>query len=288
VSKRTLIALSVALVFVLAITAPVFAQDMSHTVEYNLNGTIDLEKTVGHFCNTGAEMKQTIKGAGTMTKVSDIYMKEGFVTVEDSNDFVAAATSSLTVTTAIKLCAPPKYVFGEEADGFGEEGEVVPVVGPRWDAIYRADGTNFDDPEFDALTQQIWAVQVSADPGFSGRVDTNFTAASGPYGGLDDEAAEAEDADFADDEFGWYRDDSDEPWSLWVGEDFVGQYFMIDQFARTSQGTTKRYIDISSPFSHAFLHEDMTVVGRAEVRESFEMMNIAEGSEASVDWWNLF
>ncbi len=45
----------------------------------------------------------------------------------------------------------------------------------------------------------------------------------------------------------------------------------IEQKAGTTQGTVKRYVDISSPWSGAYLHEDMSVVGSAEIIESFTM-----------------
>mgnify|MGYP001056315760 CR=1 FL=1 len=275
-NKRTLTAAAIALVFALAIAAPVFAQSMSHSVDYNLNGTITLDKTVGHFCNTGAEMKQEIRGAGTMTKSTDLYMEEGYLDVDDNNDWIAAADSSLSVMTAIKLCAPAKHVYADTARAVaaGMDGEVVPV-----EDLYSY-GLDLLDPNdeayFEALTSQIWAARVSADPGFSGQLNTDFQAASGPYSDTKNDKS-----------FGWWPD-ADDNIKLTSGKDFVGQYFNIDQFARTSQGTTQRYIDISSPFSHAYLHEDMTVVGMAEVAETFSMMNVKKGAEVTTKWWDVF
>jgi hypothetical protein len=73
-----------------------------------------------------------------------------------------------------------------------------------------------------------------------------------------------------------------------IGADFVGVYFTMDQHARTSMGTLKRYIDISSPFTHAYLMEDMSVVGKSDVKEAFAMVNAPAGADVPGDWWKLF
>lgn len=63
----------------------------------------------------------------------------------------------------------------------------------------------------------------------------------------------------------------------------------INQSASTSGGTVKRYIDISSPWSHGYLHEDMSVVGKASITESFTMDNMSPGSKAGsgFDDWDI-
>jgi hypothetical protein len=61
-----------------------------------------------------------------------------------------------------------------------------------------------------------------------------------------------------DDRWAWDLDE-DGVLGVEVGSDFVGNYFSIGQMARTSQGVVRRFIDISSPWSHAYLMEDMTV-----------------------------
>ncbi|MGM0652691.1 MAG: hypothetical protein ACQES4_07910 [Bacillota bacterium] len=62
----------------------------------------------------------------------------------------------------------------------------------------------------------------------------------------------------------------------------------INQSASTSGGTVKRHIDISSPFSGGYLHEDMTVEGEASITESFTMDNISPGTNAGsgLDDWD--
>jgi len=56
--------------------------------------------------------------------------------------------------------------------------------------------------------------------------------------------------------------------------------FVLDQGMANSQGTIKRYIDISSPFSGAYLYENLTVVGRSEITDSFTMDNLPPGANA--------
>ncbi len=336
--KKT-VAVAVAVVFVLALAAPVFAQaNMTHNAVYKMDGSIDLEKQVGHLCNTGAEMKQTISGEGEMEKVMDVDMKRWVVTVSDHNDWITAedAVRNLTVTSVIELCAPPKteataaeYVYGEEV-GWQQLSEAtrIPSAFEMYDVGLRdrtlrsqALAAHADDPdlqaqilamtpaelraafaqdphpgrystlEFDGLTDQIWAVQVEADPGFSGNLHQGFEAAYGPYGGyIEDPDADLPAAvNFADgDNFWYFQLDDDGVRRVERGDDYVGNYFNIDQMARTSQGTVRRYIDVSSPFSHAYLYEDMEVVGMAEIEESFAMNNIGPGEEATPDWWDLF
>jgi hypothetical protein len=143
---------------------------------------------------------------------------------------------------------------------------------------------------WDALTDQIWAVQVQADPGFSGNLSQKGEAAYGPYWDL-------QDATYASD---WYKGDTnysdtfrreadkDGLMGFVVGKDYVGDYFTMEQHARTSQGTLRRYIDESSPWSHAYLHEDMSVVGKSDVKEAFTMNNLPAGKDVPKDWWRLF
>lgn len=152
--------------------------------------------------------------------------------------------------------------------------------------------------ELEALTEQIWAVQVEAEPEQSGTLNQNFEAAYGPWA----------DSNY----FGNYNGDSEKPDVGWwfideggrqigfdnlfsiaiagidIGKDYVGNYFNIDQLAGTSDGTIKRFISISSPWSHAFIEEDMIVTGIANISETFIMDNLKPGAEAISDWWSLF
>ncbi len=292
--KRSIVAVTLAVVFVMALAAPAFA--MTHTATYEMDGTIDFKKQAGHACNTGAEYKQTIVGDGEMSKEQSIAMIPGRLTVDDANDYVAGETG-LTVTSVIELCAPPKYTY-EDADG--NEAVVHPTAMHNTvdqpyqygfdfpNNAYVWAGENYDMQDtyddWEAVSNQIWAVQVAADPGYSGNLYQDFEAAYGPYDGQT--AANLADEDWAPDDNRWGWEDDD--WGTLVGDDYVGNYFNIDQHARTSMGEVKRYIDISSPITHAYLMEDMSVVGKSDIDEAFEMTNIAPGDEVPGLWWDLF
>ncbi len=347
--KRTLVAVALVIVFVMALAAPAFAQMITHSATYQMDGVINFKKQMGHLCNTGAEIKQTIMGSGQMDKVQTVSMVAGKITMKDTNDGVAGATP-LTVTTVWELCAPAKnewssadYVYSDETGLWytadSDEGVVDAVTGyelgwegyglkdllmdyavltgdavllgnvrnaltlpalraiaqglgrdfttiyPAWDAAYRT-------LSLEPLTDQIWAVQVQADPGYSLNVHQDGAAAHGPYGGIvvgeyDDwveltdwtTKGTAKDSD----EWKWFTLDGAK-----VGPDYVGNYFTMNQHARTSMGTLKRYIDISSPFSHGYLMEDMSVVGKSDVKEAFGMGNLPAGADVPGDWWSLF
>ncbi len=137
----------------------------------------------------------------------------------------------------------------------------------------------------EALTEQVWAVQVEAKPGESGSLSQDFEAAHGPY---DENVKEENDPDVVkDDAYGVYKDD-DGYFAVAKGEDYVGDYFHIEQEAGTTGGTVKRYIDISSPWSGAYLHEDMTVEGEATITETFELNNLEPGEAVVPEWYDLF
>lgn len=298
--KRTLVAVALAVVFVLAMAAPAFAQYITHDASYNFDGDIALKKQVGHLCNTGAEMKQTIYGQGKMQKVMDVEMVQGKITVDDTNDWVTApdAVRNLTVTSVIELCTPPKFTYEDavvSAGGlYGPESFPFDVL----DALAGVDTYNVldfaDEMNFDAVnSRQIWAVQVEANAGFSGNLHQSFEAAYGGYTGWfenDDEMIPDEDADWlanTSDTWRWVTDDDGVVYAQ-TGPDYVGDYFTIEQFARTSMGVVKRYIDISSPWSHGYLYVDSVITGMAEITESFSLDNLPAGVDATSLWWHLF
>lgn len=231
---------------------------IGHSIDYNMDGRVEMQKQAGHEYETGARMRQVIEGQGEMRKQASIEMEEGYLEVEDNQDWVTAedALRDLTVTTSIRLFTPAKYVYGtEEAVVWWED--VYEALSPVY---YEGDG----DPDFsarqrshrwDALTSQIWAVQVSASPGESGLLRSDFEAVYGP-------GAAAAGADT-----------------------FLGDYFEIEQLASTSEGTLRRYIDISSSRRHAYLFEDMRVDGTAAVDEAFSLINI---TGAGLNWYDLF
>jgi len=181
---------------------------IGHSVQYSVDGNINLEKQAGHELSTGARMRQVITGEGSMSKESAILMHQGNIRVMDEQDWQTAedALRNLKVTTSIKLTTP---------------------------SITENDA---------ALTHQIWAVSVAASPGHSGQLYQDFEASFEP--GLFEEL------------FG--RDND---------------YFIIEQQAGMSEGTLRRYIDISSPVSGGLLYEDMRVDGMAYVNEVFSLIN---------------
>ncbi len=429
-SVKKTVALLLAFVFVLALATPVFAHSvdstkegsMSHNYDMKMDGTIDLEKQVGHLCNTGAEWKLKAAGEGEMTAVGSTEMVPWKLTADNEMDWVTApdAVENLTVTSVIELCARPKqtytsvdYVYDDDTglwvEHQGAAGEFGPwnqyvndrwgmnfqqgtppyffsgieelwftnrAVNPRpqgdnssvwtipneaglanllspagviwpnltdqhdpwnvgaaagmrlpladgyftggwnpegggvvgeisfldaagdlqWQDIYRYGhfgnqthlgvlGTSYTDYAVADLTDQIWAVQVEAEQGMSGNLHQDFEAAYGPYENWMTDGTG--DDDPHRDAWGFRFDDD-----LYIeaarGDDYVGNYFNIDQWARTSDGVTKRYIDISSPWSGAFLSEEMEVEGMTEIEEDFKMMNIGEGEAATPEWWDLF
>jgi len=355
--RFTAILLIVALLLIITFAGPAFAQDMTHSVQYDLDGLINIKKQVGHFCNTGAEMKQIIEGEGSMAKLTDAVLVKGKVTVTDENDWVTApdAVVNLTVTSAIKLCAPPKMlVDGDQEIQLGNDelmniefegpmGIIARLLGidslevPLGDeVVWTANDGAVVSPyhpavlagllEVEELTRQIWATSVSADPGFAGSLHTSFEAANGPYedhyqwsdeypedwanfmpierpggrwGSLYDRLVALLNAgmpltmeelvlaysgeDGAEDSW-WYNEDGE----VVIGDEFVGSYFTIEQYALTTQGTMKRFIDISSPWSHGLFYEDMVVTGYSEVSESLFMDNLKPGEETLATWWELF
>ncbi len=303
--KRTLVAVALVIVFVMALAAPAFAQAITHSATYQMDGVINFKKQMGHLCNTGAEIKQTIMGSGQMDKVQTVSMVKGKITMKDTNDGVAGATP-LTVTTVWELCAPPKYTYdvGLETDyvmsalelyGLARDDytTVLPWTFFGLPVLARGGIADVADQyNLDAVSDQIWAVQVQADPGYSINVHQDGVAAHGGYSG----AVLGSYSDWLNDT-GWttkgLAKDSD-TWKYFtgdgakVGPDYVGNFFNMDQHARTSMGTLKRYIDISSPFSHGYLHEDMSVVGKSDVKEVFGMVNLLAGADVPGDWWDLF
>ncbi len=342
------LAFALAVVFVLSMAVPAFASDMTLNTTYKMDGTIDLEKQVGHLCNTGAQMNQTISGEGEMEKTMNTTQIAGRVTVDDSQDFVTAedAVENLSVTSSIRLCAPAKHELSAEERTYLDEFHQDHIPADAWQttwadtmvpdalrgywnlgwdswegvdlrdqlmdaaptATWRAaiaatpDGqledliaTHYNAApwleqflvyttwDYTALTTQTWAAYVEAEPGEMGTLTQDFEAAYGWY----DEQPVTETFGGRPDQWGFVGD-PDYGWAIATGDDYVGNYFNIDQLAYVSDGEVRRFIDISSPFSHAFVHEDMSVVGMAEIEDVFAMDNIEPGEEAVPDWWDLF
>ncbi len=152
-------------------------------------------------------------------------------------------------------------------------------------AVFSSDSSDREKAKsWTTTTRQIWGVQIEADPGESAKLEQDFEAAHGPYDGdVDKDSVD----DLDKDSFGIIEDDDGKE-KIVKGEDYVGSYFHIEQLAYTTGGVLKRYIDMSSPWSHGYLHEDMSVIGSATVEESFSMDNLAPGTSGTVTWHDLF
>ncbi len=153
---------------------------------------------------------------------------------------------------------------------------------------FSVDGAQYNS---EPLTEQIWAVQVEAEPGESGSVSQGFEATSGSY---DADVKDGNSEEVKEDSFGLNVDededgdeDGDGETEVVKGDQYVGESFEMDQKAGTSEGTTKRHIDISSPWTGAYLHEDMKIEGEAEIKESFSMENMKPGIKVDTDWHDL-
>jgi|GEM_PF-1895090 len=222
----------------------------------------------------------TREGAGWQTRIVD----EGHVSPDEGYDAKWENFWHLTSNPETE------GMYGSLAELLAEETNFSyqELVGlSQSEMLERAAGKidSFYFTEVEELTDQTWAAQVEAEPGEKGRLDQSFEAAYG-----DTYAGQVEEKDdLADDEWGFTEDKNVAAGHAPVrGEDYVGNYFHIDQFASTSEGTVKRYIDISSPFTGSYLHEDFEVVGEAQVEESFSMENITPGEDADILWHDLF
>jgi len=295
------LAIVAAVFFVLVIAAPVFAYGLIHEPVYRMDGIIDYKRQVGHECNTGAVMKQLIEGEGEMTKKTEIKLKAGYMEVNDAQDWITAeeAIKNLAATSVIELCAPAKHVYSNNDSD--HEGMTIPVewlyaaLAAPGKTIGANNDLKFDPGDFEALTDQVWAAYVEAEPFFNAGLEQNFEAAYGPFAQHHGEQALGVFPPKATHHW-WFVNAKGEPvtdphenYQDIVGVDagpyYIGNYFDIYQFARTYDGVVRRYIDISSPWSGAYLHEDMSVIGEAEIYEPFILYNLAPGEDAFPEWW---
>lgn len=412
--KKSVVALAVAIIYTFTLCLPVFAffeipttGQINYSAEYTFDGTANQKMQAGHLCNTGAEMKQVIRGDGSMTKTIDLMIIRGYLEVNDANDWVTSpdALRNLEVITVIELCAPPKSLFTEDGAAFASvvamltgiihyllndvdldddmddildnllvmvfqlpkyydeqpsppvwsyTSKLFPLNLPGWlvdeisiiiDELEDAleNGVIVDPVDvymvgilvstlkviigesdiLDPLNRQIWAVSVSADPGETGTLNQEFKAAEGPWGGVSlpiggelGAVAGGFLEDFQDEinavlseigligfalgedelylfgkpgDYNFWFDLLDYPYiEAKVGAEYVGSFFTIEQYAGTSKGVTKRFIELSSPWSHGYFSEDMVVTGMASVEESFSMKNLPAGKDIAGTWWKLF
>jgi hypothetical protein len=290
-------------VLLIAISAQVTAQDetrFDHTFRYEIGGRISIEREIGQACQTGAVKSTSVQGFGEMQKYENIRIAKNIMQVEEVSDWSVptSALSGLTVTTTIRLCNRPmtaaKQVYGEWVPGalFDtrlQVGDIINVYDPLV-----VDGTI----QVGALTRQLWATAVSTNPGHSGSYHSDFIAAYGPgpyermYGYVDQFGFRH----FYDEEFMWeydpnvdYFNRNHKLFGYKRGKYYVGNYFSIEQFASTTEGSMKRFISISNPFENAFLEEEMSVIGSASVREALKLNNLTRGTRGiTLAWYELF
>jgi hypothetical protein len=293
----------------IALAAPVIAQAITnlpppllqtdrrfdHTIIYDIGGLISIDRQLGHACFTGAVKYQQVSGYGEMTKSETVRMANNIITVDETSEWSVAANaiSGLTVTTTIQLCSRPMSAAAENYEVspgvYIYEGDIINVYHPY--VVNR-------DIAVDGLTKQLWATRIQTNPGQEGSYHSDFLAAYGP-GPYEKEhgAINAEGVLFnyhpkymwEYDESVHYLDRDDKQKGYERGDYYVGNFFSIEQFAYTSGGAMDRLISMSNPFENALLIEEMSVVGMASVRESFEMHNLKGGPKAvTLAWYELF
>jgi len=288
VRKRSFLFLFFASFLLFIFTIPFLAEAstrFSHTADYRIGGLIEIDKQIGYPCSTGASKRQTIRGYGEMTKSETLDIAQHIMAVEDEMDWITAedAVRNLAVISTIDLCARPLSVAAEDYqdDQYDiKEGDVVSPYHPLVvDGLLR----------IRSKTSQTWGNAITPNPGHVGGYDVDFIVAYGPgpreVGGITGEFGEII---FFDEEYMWWFDDTKED-GIDTGDRYVGNYFDIDQYLYTSEGETRRFISISSPFSKALLIEEMLVIGMTEVTESFELDNLEPGPDAiTLAWHELF
>ncbi len=291
-----------------ALAAPVIAQPATlptpllqtdrrfeHTIIYEIGGLISIDRQLGHACTTGAVKQQRVSGYGDMTKSETVRMANNIITVDETSEWSvpANALGGLTVTTTIQLCSRPMSAASDtyeiSAGNIINQGDIINVYDPN---------VVSGDIEVYGLTRQLWATRVQTNPGEEGSYHSDFLAAYGPgpyekeYGAINPDGI----LFFYDEKYLWeykesvhYLDRDDKKYGYKRGAYYVGNFFEIEQFAYTSGGAMSRLISMSSPFENTFFEEDMSVIGMASVRESFEMRNLKGGPKAvTLAWYDLF
>jgi len=281
----------------LTLSYPVIAQDhsrFSHTIEYKIGGAISIDREIGQACTTGAVKRQTVRGYGEMTKRESIKIAQNIMTVDEISDWIVSddALRGLSVITTINLCSRPMSTAITEYiddDNIIEVGDIInpyhPLVVERKIAV-------------SGLTRQLWATSIFTNPGNNGSYHSDFIAAygPGPYEKIYGEQDRFGNTFFYDDKFLWefdpqvnYINRDDRLLGYKRGMYYVGNFFNIEQFAHTTDGSLNRFISISSPFEHSILVEELGVVGSASVREAFDMHNLKRGRRAvTLAWYELF
>lgn len=284
--------------FLLSITVPVIAQTdekFSHTIYYEIGGRIAISRQLGYPRTTGAVKRQTIHGFGDVKKAETVKIAPNIMTVDETLDWTVAAGAlgNLSVVTTINLCSRPMSVVAEvyaiDDDSELKVGDVINTYHPLV-----VDGTIRVSP----VSAQVWATALTTNPGFAGGLHQEFFAAYGPgpyeakFGALDP----LNRVFFYDEEYMWewragvhHLDRDHRTRGYERGDYYVGNYFNIEQYAYTTEGTLRRYVSMSNPFENTFVEEELAVEGRASVRDAFAQHNLKGGPKAiTLAWYELF
>lgn len=302
-SNRT--ALLIISLLLIAIATPVIAQDVppvlknpdlifSHSIVYDIGGRITINRQLGDKSSTGAVKYTTVRGYGEMTKVENVRIAANIIKIDEISDWNVPidAINGLTVTTVIDLASRPMAAATHVYDNYGydiKEGDIINIYHPL--VVSR-------DLEVRRLTQQLWSTRLVTNPGHTGGYHADFIAAYGPgpyereYGFITDSGEVFR----YDEKYMWTYKEGVSPKDrdhrrrgYDRGDYYVGNYFSIDQYAYTTGGEMQRFISMSNPFENTLLIEDMSVIGSAAVRESFENHGLIGGRKAvTLAWHELF
>lgn len=277
--KRSIMPFIIVFILMQLLALTVFAEQtrFRHTARYETDGDISLTKQFGHPSMTGAKKNQSIEGQGQMSKYEVSEIAPHIMRLEDEMSWRTAADAvrKMRVSSTIELCARPlsiaatDYVYETEYNILAGD-----IISPYHPLV--VDGIIDAIP----LTEQVWATRIEVEPGHEGLYEAGFIAAYGP--GPHHEG-------IYDDQYRWWFDENERYGIGESGDRYVGNYFDIDQSVYTSAGSLKRFTAMSSPFSKAYLVEDLDITGTAEVTESFHLDNIEPGPDAiRLVWYELF
>ena len=172
---------------------------------YDVDGMILMKAQYGSEDNAG-QHKTLISGVGSLRRLEEVLMSPGYLDINNASEWTGDPDSPVGLQVASSFM-------------------------PFKD----------DKNEAEEDSHQVFAVSVKANPGESGRLGQDISAAYYVY---EDEEVE--------------------------------RYFYIEQFASTSDGTMKRYIDLVDPETGHYLYEDTIIRGYARVTDS--LMKLGENN----------
>ncbi len=256
----------------------------SYQIDLKAGGRIDIDREIGSLAESSAVKTQQIRGEGEIIKHETMRFAMGAMAIDEYIEWSTFedALRNLTVTTRIDLCAPgvSAATNNYSSDDYDiARGDLISPYHP----LVRS-----GDVGAASKTDQTWFVSISASPAHSAYLRSEFESActSNVYFDRDDVPEGASKVS------GWYAQ-SDSTWPgrdvFHHGSEFRGIYFDMMHHAYVSDGLTRRYTSMSSPFSTAIMEQSFEVAGMTEMWEEFNMMGLPAGRDATpVKWWNLF